>query len=406
MRPLSVLVLALALAAPASAATTSMDERRGVLLVDDSPTFPLALLRPPPPDGTTPWGTSAWDEIASAGIDLLAAGPFGADWTDGALADAARWNAAAHARGIHTWVNLRELARAQPGTPEEARLRQVVETLRDDAGLALWKGADEPWLSRWPPSLLAHAYATTRALDPSRFSLLIHAPRGTVDDLRQYTVVGEVQSVDVYPVKYRVADPNLHWVGRWTRTLKDATPRRVVTTTLGICFSGSFDRAGSGAYVVPTRQQARYMAYDAIMNGARGLIWFGGQNPACFGPGDHALGWNWTYWTAVLRPLVRELGVQSRLYPALVRWQPGPRVRASGWGTQVMARRAGREVWVFAARHGRTPARVTISGLPRTVTGGWVYREGRRIRVTAGALADTFRRWDVHVYRLRVRPKR
>ena len=404
LRPLAILatLLALAVTGPGGAATTSYDSR-GVVHVDGEPTFPIALLRPPAPEAWTPWGTNAWDELARHGVTLFAAGPFGADWTDEALVDAARWNEAAAARGVHTWVNLRELARAQPETPADARLRQVLETLRDDPGLALWKGADEPWLSRWPPSLLAHAYATQRALDPTRLSLLIQAARGTADDLRPYTAVGDLMNIDVYPVKLKVADPNLHGVGRWTSLLREATPSRAVTTTVGICFSGSFDKAGSGVYVVPSAAQMRYMAYDAIMNGARGLVFFGGSNPRCLEPADAALGWNWTYWSGVLRRLVRELGPRGPINPALVRWEPGPRVRSDDWGTQLLSRRVGNEIWIFAARHTRGEKRVTIRGLPRTLGRGWVYREGRRIDVRAGALTDTFARWDVHVYRFRKR---
>jgi hypothetical protein len=393
-------LLGLALSGVALGAPTTHDSR-GVIHVDGEPTFPLALLRPPTPEATTPWGTNGWNELVAHGVTLFATGPFGADWSDEALAEAERWNAAAAARGVHTWVNLRELARAQPGTPEEARLRHVIETLRDDPGLALWKGADEPWLSGWSPSVLAHAYATQRELDPSRLSLLIQAPRGTPADLASYNPVADVMNVDVYPVKFKTPDPNLHWVGRWTRLLREATPSRVVTTTLGICFSGSFDRSGSGAYVVPTRGQMRYMAYDAIMNGSRGLVFFGGSNARCLESPDAALGWNWTYWTDALRPLVRELGTRGRLYPALVRWEPGPRVRADDWGTQLLSRRVGDEIWVFAARHTRGEKRVTIRGLPRSLRGGWVYREGRRIDVRKGTLTDTFARWDVHVYRFR-----
>lgn len=390
----------LLVAGPASAATSSIGER-GVLQVDGQAVFPIALLRPPSPDALTPWGTNAWDELTGAGITLLAAGPFGADWTDDTLVETERWNEAAAARGVHTWVNLRELARAQPGTPQEARLQQVLGTLGDDPGLALWKGADEPWLSRWSPELLAHAHATQRALDPGRLSFLLQAPRGTADDLRPYNAVGELMGVDVYPVRFKTADPNLHGVGRWTSVLRDATPSRAITTTLGICFSGSFDPAGSGAYVTPSPEQARYMSYDAILNGARGLVYFGGSNAACLDPADRVLGWNWTHWSTVLRGLVRELGPAGRLHRALVDWEPGPRVRADDWGTQLLSRRVGNEIWVIAARHTRGTKKVTIRGLPQALRGGWVYREGRRVKVVKGALTDTFARWDVHVYRFR-----
>jgi hypothetical protein len=38
--------------------------------------------------------------------------------------------------------------------------------------------------------------------------------------------------------------------------------------------------------VLPTFQQERYMAYDAILNGARALTFFGGNQPGCFSGTD------------------------------------------------------------------------------------------------------------------------
>lgn len=395
------MLAALMVAAAADAATTRLD-RHGTILVDGRKSFPIALLRPPDPAGTTPWGTNAWDEIAAAGVSLVAAGPFGVDWTDTALEEARAWNAAAAARGIYTWINLRELARAQPGTAEEARLRAVVQALREDRALAIWKGADEPWLSRWPPSLLANAYSVTRTEDPGRLALLIQAARGSAEDLGPYAAVTDLHGPDVYPVRFRLRQPNLHWVGRWTKLFAGIQPNRGVMTTLAVCFSGSFDPAGSGAFVVPTAAQMRYMAYDAILNGARGLVFFGGQNPRCQSARDAGFGWNWGYWNTVLEPLVRELGPRSRLNPALLGPLTHSVLQTLDSRTQVASRRVGRDLWVFAARRGGPAARVTISGLPRSLRRGWVYREGRKIAVRDGKLTDSFGAWTVHVYRFTV----
>ena len=399
-----VLVLAAGVALPgatATAARTSYDSQ-GTILVDGVKTFPIALLRPPPLGSTTPWGTDALDAVVGAGVNLLASGPFGANWTDAALADVETWSSAATARRVHTWVNLRELARAQPGTPEDAMLQNVVTSFKDNSGVAMWKGADEPWWNGWPVSSLQYAYAVTKSIDPGRLSLVIQAPRGSPYDLQPYTAVADVHSVDVYPVAYGIADPDLHAVGAWTRALRSITPSRAVFTTLQICFSGSDDPSGSGAYVLPTREQQRYMIYDAILNGARGLVFFGGGSAVCLGARDAALGWNWTFWSTVLAPLIREIGPRSKLYPALLNAGTGPRVRAADPTTQVASRRVGRRtIWVIAARSGRGAAKVKISGLPRWLERGDVYKEGRSVRVRNGAFTDRFSRWAVHVYRFR-----
>ena len=73
------------------------------------------------------------------------------------------------------------------------------------------------------------------------------------------------------------------------------TPRRGVSTTLAICSSASWDHRGFGGFVVPTKRQMRFMAYDAIMHGAHALFFFGADNPHCLTPADQPLGWNSTY---------------------------------------------------------------------------------------------------------------
>ena len=59
------------------------------------------------------------------------------------------------------------------------------------------------------------------------------------------------------------------------------------------------------------------MAYEAIIEGARGLMFFGGHMTEVCVPEDAAAGWNWSFWRQVLRPLVREL-TSPELHPALI----------------------------------------------------------------------------------------
>ena len=59
-----------------------------------------------------------------------------------------------------------------------------------------------------------------------------------------------------------------------TTIVARATSRKAIWTTLQIAWSGVFP---PHPIVFPTLPQARFMAYDAIVAGARGLFFFGGQ---------------------------------------------------------------------------------------------------------------------------------
>jgi hypothetical protein len=398
------LVGALVVATGASAGVTRLD-RHGTIVLDGRKTFPLVLAKGPPAEGLR--------EVASAGVNFVKIGP-AKGWRDADIAEAIAWNRAAAGAGIHTWINLSSLGRARPGGWQEALLRHVVGSLEADesaAAIGMWKGVDEPWRFRARPSSLRFAYclATGRGkrswcagrlpIDRDHLWVTVQAPRAGVWSLASYAEITDVHGVNSYPIAIGDPDPDLGEVGSWTNVLRMATPRKAVWTTLQICWSWSYDASGNVA--LPTFEQERFMAYHAIINGARALAFYGGQNPKCWGQLDAAGGWNWTFWERVLEPLVRELGAGSPIAPALVSPGSTRTLVTSDPTVQAISRRGrGGETWVFAARTGEGSQPVTIGGLPAGAAVADVYTEGRSVPVAGGLLTDTFDRFSVHVYRL------
>jgi len=407
--------LAALLLVPAAGAGVTRTDPDGTTLLDGAKVFPIVLAKGPDVGSKTPSGGDAFDEVVSAGVTYLKVGPATTIWQQADIDDALANDRAAAARGIHTWINLATLSRATPGSAQDTRLHEVVAALKGDASagaIGMWKGADEPWWSKIEVSSLQFAYclATSRgtsswcagepSVDADRLWVTIQAPKGTTADLAPYTAVTDVHGVDHYPVTLANADPDLHGVGRWTATLAAATPNHAVWTTLQVCASGSSD--GTGAFVLPTRQQERYMIYDAILNGARSLAFYGGNIPGCWTASDTAAGWNWTFWDGVLKPLVQEINAGSPIAPVLV--DPGSErsLETSDPTVQAVVREGvgPEDMWVIASRSGAGSQDVTIRGLPANATGGSVYTEGRSVPAANGELTDTFARWDVHVYHL------
>jgi hypothetical protein len=399
-------LVALVVAEVAAGAVTRLD-RHGTIVLDSRKTFPIVLAKGPPADGLA--------EVAAAGVNFVKVGPAKGPWTDADIAETIGWNRAAAAAGIHTWINLSSLSRARPGGWQEALFRHVVGSLEADrsaGAIGMWKGVDEPWRFRVRPSSLRFAYclATGRGdrrwcagrlpIDRDHLWVTVQAPRAGVWSLASYSEVTDVHGVNHYPIAIGDPDPELGEVGSWTNVLRWATPNRAVWTTLQICWSWSYDAAGNIA--LPTFEQERFMVYDAILNGARALAFYGGQNPKCWGQLDAAGGWNWTFWERVLEPLVREIGAGSPIAPALT--SPGSTrvLRTSDPTVQAISRRGrGGERWVIAARTGEGTQTVTIGGLPPGAASATVYTEDRSVPIVGGSLTDTFDRFAVHVYRVR-----
>jgi hypothetical protein len=403
-----------------SRSTVSVDASGG-FVIEGRPTFLIALSDGPSLAGRTPAGLPGPAEVVRAGVNLVRVGPAWTGWTARELAQVRAWERTAVRLGIHIWARLNTFAATQPRWVGDAHLTDVVHELtrgRFAAGIGLWQGADEPWSRGIPARSLAFVYCrvTSRGapgacagepvLDRRHPVVTILAASGTASELAPYSDVTDTLGVDVYPLTLKNADsPDLHQVGVWTRTIAGLSRDHSVWTTLQICSTHAYDRQ-TGAYVLPSADQERYMVYDAIINGARGIAFFGGGNPHCWNRADRRSGWNWTFWNSALAGLIREIGSHSALGPALANAASNDILHTNHPGTEAISRVAagpsGSQLWVIAARSGPGADHVAVSGLPASVQSAAVYGEDRTVRVLHGTLKDTFRQWQAHVYRLRL----
>ena len=177
------------------------------------------------------------------------------------------------------------------------------------------------------------------------------------------------------------------------------TPSKGVLMTQAICNSAQND-GPAGPYILPTYPQARYMVYDAIINGTRGLTFYGGHLINCMNARDRALGWNWTYWDNVLGRIVREIAPHMPLHAALV--SPGTGVGLRNQQQTVaggFSRHVNGNLWVIVAnREGKRNIR--ISNFPTGTRPGKVYMKTRYINLANRSFTDSFQPWTVRVYRV------
>jgi hypothetical protein len=384
----------------------------GRFVVDGRPTFPIALAGPPPLGGRIASGADALNEVVSAGVNFFRVGPTARQWKLADIRSVEDWDRAAAARGVHTIVSLRGVSAASPGSRDAWLLLKIVRSLTSDSsspGIGLWRGADEPLPAGIPARALRYVYcrvtsrgepwwcAGERPLDPAHVWLTIQAPQGNPAALAPYSAVTDSNGVDVYPVAITNPTPDLHQVGTWTRTIASVTPNHATWTTLEICPRDTFD--GLGHFRLPTPLQERYMIYDAIINGARGLGFFGGDNPHCWSRPDHRYGWNWAFWNNTLEPLLSEINTSSPLSPALTDPDSTRRLATNDATTQAISRTT-HGIWVIAAHNGHETKTIRISGLPTNLPTATVYTEHRRIHLNHGQLTDRFHQWQVHIYHL------
>jgi hypothetical protein len=377
----------------------------GVLVIDGKKVLPIGFTMPPPPDGKAPNGKNAIEELHDAGATFLRTGAQGKPWDDETIAREKAYQDAAAKYGMHCWVFLRELGSIPDGNAKrEDMLRKVVMAFKNHPGMGVWKGEDEPEWGKQPVPPLIRAHEIIREIDPNHPLALTHAPRGTVESLRRYNVAADITGADIYPIGYPPASHSLEtnkeisMVGDYTRKMMQvANGKMPVWMILQIAWSGVIKPGKTLRF--PTFHEERFMVYDAIINGARGLIFFGGNLKQAMNERDAALGWNWRFWTRVLRPVIEEIGEQSPLYPALLAPESKLPIKCSSPEIEFCVREVNHETFVLACRRGSGTTQVTFSGLPREATGGeLLFEEPRRAGPANGQFSDWFAPFEVHVY--------
>jgi hypothetical protein len=397
--------------------------------------FPIVLSNGPPTDGKAPSGRNALAEVAAAGVTAIRIGR--ADWSlaavDSQLAEQRALLDAAGSHGLEGWLWLGGAANLPPPSPQpspqERLLVRIAEGVQGHPALAAYKGVDEPrnpfrgpnWIR---PAGLVRAHARLGQVDSVHPLVITQAPIGTLAQLVPYRPAFDITGADVYPVSYppgshtQSGNRDISVVGDVTRKMVRAAGGKPVWMTLQIAWSGVAPSKQRPHLVprFPTLQAERFMAYQAIVAGARGLAFFGGHLKQVAPPADAELGWNWTFWQEVLRPLVSELS-SAAVRPALTASAAKIRVRASTADVELSARDDGTFVYVVAVRRKGATSVVTFSGLPKRiraveVLGEWVQRPlpppigaGTQVFRTVDVEGGVFRDWlaphDARVYRFR-----
>lgn len=257
------------------------------------------------------------------------------------------------------------------------------------AALAGWAFPDEPENNGWTPDALRHAQPFPRGGPDGLLSFVttgsgFYGTSSTVapDVYRQFAHLADVAGFDLYPLGHCNQDlSSVYDVQRAFNTLVGAMPtfQWIETGPIRPAYCGGFQM---------TVDELRAEVWLAIAGGARGIGYF----THTWSPDDNAFD--------VQPPLVQEMTKTNALIasvkPALV----GKTIRSSVNTTsvKVLARRAGKTIYVIAVNAQTDPIRMQFH-VPALEDGGIrVFGEGRTLKVSRGRVDDGFGPFDVHVY--------
>lgn len=390
-----------ALLCAASAATTVRIDKDNLWIVDGKPYFALGLSGAPPADLKTPDGRDGWGELASGGVNWMRIGAF--PWKQAAIDDVQAQMDAAARVGIGGMLSFWDLS-APTNAKQEAELKAALERFKDHPALVAYKDVDEPAWGKRPIPPIIKGYEIIKQLDPGHPVVMVNAPRNTIDELRRYAVACDGTGVDIYPVSVPMGKhsdlPNkqMSVVGDYIKRMVEVVEnKKPILAVLQITFSGT--TPPKNILVRPTLYQQRYMTYQAIIDGAKGIMYFGGY--IVLNERDAKLGFNWTYWYDVLKPLFKEIGPGSEVYQVMTA-PSADDVKIGVQGAsdiEVLARKVNGRTYILAAKREGDTVKAKLTGLSGSGEAD-VLHENRKVPVKWGVIEDEFKPNSVHVYRV------
>ena len=218
--------------------------------------------------------------------------------------------------GLYAWLNTGSLIdfSDEPAKRKE-KLTELVDRFKDHPALAVWEVPDEvlwnlgypklsrlfygpQWTQEQQDSILqvlsvaipktargiTEGYEYLRQLDPAHPIWMNHAPRNTASQLRLFATGADIVGCDIYPAKEGMnghsdlMDNGLSAVGSYTDIMQNSAPGKPVWMVLqGFSWEllenplpESLNHA-----TFPSYNDSRFMAWDAILHGAKGILYWG-----------------------------------------------------------------------------------------------------------------------------------
>lgn len=377
--------------------------RGGTIMVGGNPFFPIGSYH-------LPKSAQPYQELREAGFNLVQSPP-----TLEALDKA-------HKAGLMAWVTLAgDLDFSHEVEKHKANIRAAVNAVGNHPALLVWESRDEPaWTWKQPakPAAsadgLARGHQFLKSLDPNHPVWINHAPRNLVKTLVNFSRGVDIVSCDIYPIipcglqeMYAIQSDGTHGdllnqtasaVGEYTDKMRRvAGPDRAVWMVLqGFAWEGAREpkKQDSTKILYPSYNETRFMAYDAVIHGANGILFWG----TAYVPQPSE------FWTNLKR-VAKELSEMAPVFlaPTLktsVNIEYAELGFSMDTAIETMIKNYNGKVYLITANISPYPARVTFSGLQRIKASKElvVFHEQRTVIIEDGTFMDYFEGFGVHVY--------
>lgn len=319
---------------------------------------------------------------------------------------------------LNAWLYTTIFAKEDAKKAEE-KLINLVTKFKDHPALLYWEISDEPaftWNSkeaRVSPEQMLTAYNIIHTNDDKHDVITNHGPVNLISTLKKYNSSTEVVAVDVYPVipqgikpSYALFDdglqgdllnPYLSQVGEYIDKMKtvveDSKPVFAVLQGFSWEMLKPQEERDSSMVLYPTYDESRFMAYNAVVHGANGILIWGTNytpQPSKFMDNLYSV-------TRELDEMQEILASRSTVNTIELEYHElGYSVDS---GIEFITKELNGNTYLISVNSDKNPVKVTFSGLDKFKTVK-VLKEKRKLEISNGNLTDDFKPFDVHIYKI------
>ncbi len=325
---------------------------------------------------------------------------------------------AAGENGLHVWVYTNSI-KTEKRLEDEKRISALVNEFKDHPALLFWEIEDEPaftWNSAKPrvlPEQMQETYDFIKQVDSEHLIITNHGPVNLISTLQKYNSSTDLVACDVYPVvphgivpsyalypdglQGDLLNPYISQVGEYVNKMKKVVngSKPVFMVLQGFSWEmlkPEKDRDTS-MVIYPTYEESRFMAYNAIVHGANGIIYWGTNytpQPSAFMDTLNKVTRELSEMQDVLAAPDIELNIKKEYHELMY---------SVDTGVEFITKEVNGNIYFISVNSDKNPVKVTFSGLDKYKSVK-VLKENRSIEINEGQITENFKPFGVHIYKL------
>lgn len=319
---------------------------------------------------------------------------------------------------LNTWVYTTIFAKEDSENAKE-KLAALVNKFKYHPALLYWEIEDEPaftWNSkeaRVSPEQMQTAYNIIHENDDKHAVITNHGPVNLISTLKKYNSSTEVVAVDVYPViphgivpsyalypdglQGDLLNPYISQVGEYIDKMKTVVDSSKPVFAVLQGFSWEMlkpeKERDTNMILYPTYEESRFMAYNAIVHGANGVLYWGTNytpQPSPFMDDLNKVTKELSEMQEVLAAPTIDLNIKIEYHELMY---------SVDSGVEFITKEVNGEIYLISVNADKNPVKVTFSGLNKFKTAE-VLKENSSLNISDGKLTIDYIPFGVHIYKL------